>query len=503
MARLIQSRRRSRNLPHAALCEALEPRMLLTAYTFSSIASFTGSVSGFQPQGLVMDGAGNLFGVTAQGGAKGYGTVFKIATGSGTITTLASFTGKNGIGISPRGSLVLDAQGNLFGTTVGGGAFGKGTIFEVAAGTASTITTVASFDGVNGSDPFGGLVVDAAGNFFGTSLGSSQAGFHSSVWELAAGAGSITLLATFKPQNYLTGALAIDSSGNIFGTTARGGTKSLGSVFELSGTAHTLTTLASFTGANGSAPTGTLLLDAQHDLIGTTANGGGSGDGTIFEIPATASSTIHTLATFTGSNGAHPLGTLIEDGVGNIFGVAAAGGSKGYGTVFERAAGTANTLTTLFSFTGESTGANPSGPLVLDAQGNFWGATFLGGAQSHNAGTVFELSPAVAGMAASAAAPPHLVITQQPASIGSGKSFTLVVKVEDAAGNVVTTVNSTATLTLASGPATGAFKGTHTMKFVKGAAHIANLSLIGKGVYALQVEGDALGGALSKVITVV
>jgi len=300
MARLIQSRRRSRNLPHAALCEALEPRMLLTAYTFSSIASFTGSVSGFQPQGWSWTGPA-IFSASPRRAAPRLWHGLQNCHRQRHDHYAGEFHRQNGIGISPRGSLVLDAQGNLFGTTVGGGAFGKGTIFEVAAGTASTITTVASFDGVNGSDPFGGLVVDAAGNFFGTSLGSSQAGFHSSVWELAAGAGSITLLATFKPQNYLTGALAIDSSGNIFGTTARGGTKSLGSVFELSGTAHTLTTLASFTGANGSAPTGTLLLDAQHDLIGTTANGGGSGDGTIFEIPATASSTIHTLATFTGS----------------------------------------------------------------------------------------------------------------------------------------------------------------------------------------------------------
>jgi uncharacterized repeat protein (TIGR03803 family) len=490
------------------MCEALEPRMLLSAYTFASIASFTGKVGGFQPQGLVMDAAGNLFGVTAMGGAKGYGTVFEIAAGSGTITTLASFTGHttaapNG-GIGPRGNLVLD-QGNLYGTTVGGGASGKGTIFEVAniaAGTASSITTVASFDGANGSFPFAGLVVDAAGNFFGTSLGSSRAGYHSTVWERAAGSSAITALATFKSTDLLEGALATDSSGNIFGTTARGGTNKLGSVFEISGTAHTLTTLVSFTNTNGATPSGTLLLDSQHNLIGTTAYGGASGDGTIFEVPATASSTIRTLATFTGANGEHPLGTLILDGAGNLFGVTAAGGTKGYGTVFERAAGTANTITTLCSFTGASTGVNPTGPLVLDAQGNLWGATYLGGAHSHNAGTVFELSPVVVGLAATAAAPLHLVITQQPASIGSGKAFTLVVKVEDAAGRVVTTVNSSATLTLASGPSTGAFKGTHTVKFVKGVASFAALSLTGKGAYSIAAQGDALAGVLSKSITV-
>jgi len=532
----MQSRRHRSSHLHGAVLEALEPRVLLS-YTFASIASFQSSVSGSQPQGLVLDGAGYLFGVTATGGAKGYGTVFKIDTHTNQLTTLASFPGPavaspNG-GISPKGNLVID-NGNLYGTTVGGGEFGKGTVFEVAgiatAGTGSTITTVASFDGVNGSYPFMGLVVDTSGNFFGTSLGSSKKGFASTVWELPKDGDTITALVTFKSTDQLagdlatdaTGKLAVDSSHNIFGTTARGGAKGLGSVFQISltsftGTQHTFSTLASFdnTKSNtyGVDPTGTLLRQSDGSLVGTTASGGSSGDGTIFAaVPGTGSTySIVTKAPFKGTSasGIHPLGTLIMDN-GNLFGVTATGGSKGYGTVFELAAGTASTITTLHPFTTISNGVNPTGPLVLDAQGNFWGATYLGGAKSHNSGTIFELQnvPAEASQSPVAQAAPatdaglHLVITQCPAHVGSGKAFTLVVKVEDAQGHVMTTVHSAVTLTLATGSVAGAFQGTRTLNFVKGGAKFMGLILRGQGTYSIEAKGLALAGALSGAITV-
>ena len=188
------------------------------------------------------------------------------------------------------------------------------------------------------------------------------------------------------------------------------------------------------------------------------------------------------------------------------------GGSKGYGTVFELATGTASTITTLHPFTTISNGVNPTGPLVLDAQGNFWGATYLGGAKSHNSGTIFELQnvPAEASQSPVAQAAPatdaglHLVITQCPAHVGSGKAFTLVVKVEDAQGHVVTTVNSAVKLPLTptSGAAAGAFKGTHTLKFVKGSAKFMGLILRDKGTYTIEAKSTAVAGVLSGAITV-
>ncbi len=99
---------------------------------------------------LIMDSSGNLYGTAERGGAHGDGTVFELATGSSTITALASFNGTNGE--DPYAGVIMDSSGNLYGTTYGGGASGDGTVFELAKGS-STITTLASFNGTNGEDP--------------------------------------------------------------------------------------------------------------------------------------------------------------------------------------------------------------------------------------------------------------------------------------------------------------------------------------------------------------
>lgn len=499
--------RRIARRQNAAVFEALEPRVLLsgtplTAYTFSSIASLGGKTSGTQPEGLVMDSAGDLFGVAFQGGAKGYGTVFEIVHNTSTIITLAAFNGTNGMG--PRGNLLIQG-GNIFGTTVGGGAFGKGTVFELTpAGTASTLTTLASFNGTNGSYPFAGLIADGSGNLFGTSMGAKLTGYASTVFELtpAGTASTLTTLATFKNTDQPTGTLAIDSSGNIFGTTFAGGTHSDGSIFEVFASSHAMTTLFSFNGTNGARPDGSLLLDSQGNLTGLTAEGGANSDGTLFKFFA-SSSTLTTLATFNGTNGQRPLGDLLVDGAGNIFGVTAIGGANSVGTVFERPAGTANTLTTLYSFKANSTGFNPTGFLVMDSNLDLLGATFSGG--TSNYGTIFKLlnntvfaqppAPALA-----IAPTLQLVITQQPVSTASGKSFVLVVKLEDAQGHVVSS-GAKLTLALASGLKGGIFGGTHTVSFVNGVARVSNLVLKGKGDYTISVVQGTLA-ATTGAITV-
>src|SRR5262249_35148358 len=145
-----------------------------------------------QPYGrLLLDSSGNLFGTTQRGGAGGIGTVFELAAGSSTITTLASFQGDTTYP-DPNGDLVRDSHGNLFGTTWHGGAFGYGRVFEVAAGSGA-VTTVASFNGTNGANPLAGLVMDSSGNLFGTTQygGTSNSG---TVFEVAAGSGTITSL---------------------------------------------------------------------------------------------------------------------------------------------------------------------------------------------------------------------------------------------------------------------------------------------------------------------
>ncbi len=322
-----------------------------SAQTLTTFTSFAGTNGSNPEAGLIADANGDLFGTTNSGGASGDGTVFEIAKTSsgyaGTPTTLITFNGTNGA--NPWSSLIIDANGDLFGTTFGGGAFGGGTVFEIvntSSGYATTPTTLVSFNGADGAELVGGL----------------------------------------------------DGNGNLFGTTAAGG-MGYGTVFEIvktsSGYASTPTTLVSFNSANGNEPVTGVITDDNGDLFGTTFYGGASGDGTVFEIVNSSSgyaSTPTTLLNFNGTNGAFPKGSLIADGNGNLFGATAFGGSLTDGAVFEivkTASGYSSTPTTLINFNGTN-GAAPTGGLIADTSGNLFGTTTNGGASG--VGTVFELT---------------------------------------------------------------------------------------------------------------
>ncbi len=359
---------------------------------------------------LLADGAGNLFGTATSGGTNSNGTVFEIAkvdgTYAGTPTTLVSFNGTNGG--SPFGGLIADAAGSLFGTTLDGGTNDDGTVFEIAkvGGTyASTPTTLVSFNGTNGANPFAGLIADAAGNLFGTTQSGGTNG-DGTVFEIANVDGSYastpTMLVSFNGTNGSTpfGGLIEDAAGNLFGTTQSGGTNDKGTVLEIAkdeGTfASTPTTLVSFNGINGSFPSADLIADAAGNLFGTTASGGTNGNGTVFEIEnvdGAYDSTPTTLVSFNGTNGAEPFAGLIADANGNLLGTTLQGGASGDGTVFEIAKVNniyASTQTTLASFSDDINGFFPQAGLTADAAGNLFGTTELGG--TNGDGTVFELS---------------------------------------------------------------------------------------------------------------
>jgi uncharacterized repeat protein (TIGR03803 family) len=348
----------------------------------STLATFT-DANGAEPDaGLTADAAGDLFGTTSGGGLPyNVGTVFEIAQSTGALTTLATFNEANASG--PRGSLTIDAAGNLFGTTSFGGI--GGTVFEIPESTGA-LTTLASFTGANGLGPEGSLTLDAAGDLLGTTAEGGATGI-GAVFEIAKSTGAITNLASFTGANGSSpyGGLISDAAGDLFGTTYFGGTDDDGTVFEIAKSTGALTTLASFTGANGADPEGSLTIDAAGDLFGTTVNGGSDGDGTVFEI-AKSTGALTTLATFTGANGAGPKGGLTIDAAGDLFGTTNEGGTDNDGTVFEIAKPTGG-LTTLATFTGTN-GAGPLGNLTIDA-GNLFGTTQTGGAD--NDGTVFEL----------------------------------------------------------------------------------------------------------------
>ena len=233
--------------------EQLEVRVTLS-YGTSTLAFFDGA-NGREPEaGVIMDSSGNLYGTTYEGGAYGDidlgdGTVYEIAKGSGTVTTLASLDGANGQNTSA--TLVMDASGNLYGTATYGGAFGYGTVFELAKGS-GTITTLASFNETNGDYPVAGLVMDKGGNLYGTAQWSNGA-TSGLVFEVKKGSHRITVLATGTGSD---SPLIIDSSGNLYGMGGSTGAFGDGSVFELAHGSHTITTLASFNGADGTGGDG-------------------------------------------------------------------------------------------------------------------------------------------------------------------------------------------------------------------------------------------------------
>jgi uncharacterized repeat protein (TIGR03803 family) len=250
---------------------------------------------GFNPEaGLVFDSAGNLYGTTQHGGTHGGGTVYKLFQLNGTWHSeiLVNFSEPN----YPSSSVVIDSKGNLYGATPNGGAHSKGQVFEVSPEPGGGWTHQSLYSLVGGAGdgeiPYGGVVLDSAGNLYGTTYygGQYNGGV---VFELSPGLGgwTETLLHQFTngaDGGNPTSALVIDTSGNLYGATTGGGAFGLGSVFELSpavGGAWTLTTLHSFNPNDGDgyyAYFG-LLLDGSGNLYGTTTDGG-SGSGTAFEV---------------------------------------------------------------------------------------------------------------------------------------------------------------------------------------------------------------------------
>jgi uncharacterized repeat protein (TIGR03803 family) len=386
---------------------------------------------GFPLASLIVDAAGDLFGTTQQGGPGGAGTVFEIVnTGtvsapvySGTPTTLASFTGSD----QPVAGLVRDAAGDLFGTR----AFfdNTGSVFEIvntgsvsAPVYSSTPTTMVSFNGTDGGYPAAGLILDAAGNLFGTTEFGGP-GDHGTVFEIA-NTGSVSAPVYSSTPTTLwfftggadgdepRGNLISDAAGDLFGTASDFNTLNDGTVFELVNTGSVsaptysaLTTLVSFNGDDGADPLAGLIRDAAGDLFGTTLSGGpGGGLGTVFELVNTGTvsapsygSTPATLVTFTGGDdGGLPLGGVVGDAAGDLFGTTNNGGARGDGTVFEIVnTGTvsapvySHTPRTLWFFTGGADGKNPEAGLTIDAAGDLFGTASEGGVTG--AGTVFEL----------------------------------------------------------------------------------------------------------------
>jgi len=330
----------------------------LAASTTKVIYSFGGGTDGEYPDtDLVFDHAGNLYGTTVQGGDFGSGTVFQL-TPSGTHTVLYSFTSGNDGG-QPYGGVTVDSLGNLYGATVTGGT---GMACEGGCGVAYKLTNV------------GGTWSESViHNFTGGDDGSGP------------GAG-----------------LTLDRAGNLYGMTPTGGAFGFGIIYQLhqdhSGTwrehvIHTFT--GGRDGATGSK--GRLILDRAGNMYGVATVGGANGAGTAFKLTHGQGGRwrFRTLFAFAGEPDAgFPYGALTFDRSGNLYGTSYYAGAHGLGAAYELTLANGTwSETLLYSFQGGTDGSSPISNLVFDRSGNLYGTTSEGGAPGCSCGTIFKLTP--------------------------------------------------------------------------------------------------------------
>lgn len=400
------------------------------AQTFTTLLSFSNS-DGAQPQAsLIRDAQGNLYGTTSNGGTYGFGTVFKLDP-SGNETVLHSFAGNLDDGGTPVANLIMDASGNLYGTTYQGATpSGGGTVFRLDP--AGNETILHSFSmGSDGGNPDSGLIMDAQGNLYGTTFSGGAYGAGTAFKVDPSRNETVLHSFTGGSDGYMPYAgLIMDARGNLYGTTFSSDAPAQGNgvVFKLD-PAGSETVLYTFTGGrDGEWPQAALIMDAAGNLYGTTLYGGnpncysGQGCGTVFKVDPSGHETV--LLSFTGgSDGAVPAASLIMDQQGNLYGTTVNGGAYGWGTVFKL--NPSGNETVLYSFTGGNDGKQPMGGLVMDAANNLYGTTYGGGASNNcfgTCGTVFKLAAQT-----KVATTTSLASSLNPAGTNQGITFKAVV----------------------------------------------------------------------------
>jgi uncharacterized repeat protein (TIGR03803 family) len=330
-----------------------------------------------------------------------------VAASAQTLTTLADFNYSNGY-MPGSATLIQATDGNLYGTTTGGGAYGAGTVFEVTSN--GEVTTLYSFCAQSGcpdgKNPNAGLIQASDGDFYGTASqgGSSNDG---TVFRITP-EGTLTTLHSFVGTDGANpnAALIEVSNGTFYGTTSNGGANNAcptgpgcGTVFEITATGK-LTTLHSFVGTDGRLVDAPLVEAADGDFYGTTAEGGANdcspypGCGTVFKMNPAGG--LITLYTFHSADGWFPAGALVQVTNGSFYGTTNWGGATNLGTIFEITPG--GKLTTLHSFD-LTDGSMPGIGMAQASDGNLYGTTTSGGPTAvygtFNAanGTIFEITP--------------------------------------------------------------------------------------------------------------
>jgi len=381
--------------------------MLLPSAAIASnelvLHTFAGGSDGSYPvAGLVADASGNMYGTTRYGGANSSGTVFKLTQSGGAWSenVIYSFAGGND-GSSPAAALIIDEAGNLYGTTRLGGPANAGTVFELSpSGNSWTETVLYSFTGaMDGGSPQAALTL-RGGSLFGTTPQGGASG-NGTVFHLVQvnGKWKQHVLYSFVGGSgdgaYPYCPVIFDKAGNIYGATESGGPNQAGSVFELqhSGGVWTEKVLYFFTGnLDGGTLDAGVIFDSVGNLYGTTASGGKNSVGTVFELVASKGTwTEQVLYNFTGAqDGGFPSAGLVMDKHGNLFSTTYIGGTSSSGTVFQLTPSAGGwTETVLYSFSGGNDGGFPLAGLLL-RNGHLFGTTVEGG--TSQSGVAFKVS---------------------------------------------------------------------------------------------------------------
>lgn len=379
------------------------------AQSLTVLHTFTGP-DGLAPySGVTMDRGGNLYGTTYGGGASGLGTVYELKRHSTSYlhSELHAFTAGNGDGGHPYGGEIFGPDGALYGATHDGGAENAGIVYSLRPPPSFCRTALcpwteplkfnlSSEDSV--SSFYGNVAFDQSGNLYGTT-GFGGISDYGTVYELSRSGNGWTGSAIYKFQaddlQYPGHNVIVDSTGNLYGT-ASGGALGEGGVFELShsGSGWTETVLATFgppSPCTGGYPLGGVIMDGAGNLFGAT-----TGDGTtacVYELtPSGGSWQMTVLYTFTFSNNsAGPVGNMVLDDSGNLYGTTEQLGAFGKGNVFKLArSGNGWTYTDLYDFRDSGDGEYPTGDLIIDSEGNLYG-TNQGDQSGH--GVVWELTP--------------------------------------------------------------------------------------------------------------
>ncbi len=383
-----------------------------------NFCSQTSCVDGYTPYGaLVADASGNhLFGTTYNGGTHGFGEVFELTNSGGTWTetVIYSFLGAaNSDGAYPFGGLVLDASGNIFGTTYQGGPSSQGSVFELTkSGSNWNETVLHAFQDVSGSDgyyPYGGLTFDAAGNLYGTTQAGGKLG-GGTVFQLKASNGKFTykvihgFTTSASAAYYPYGGVVVDpKTGNLYGTTYYGGLVwNAGAVYQLRQVSNVwiFSVIYNFLGDSlGQFTEAGLTMDGAGNLYGTTYQGGDFNLGEVFKLTLSGKKwtqkVIYSFKGYAKKDGAYPYyAGVTMDAAGNLYGSTYQGGSSAannlnYGTVYKLAAGTFKE-TVLWSFGTTGDGYYPYHQPIF-VNGKLYGTANNGGL--HGYGAVYEIKP--------------------------------------------------------------------------------------------------------------